>query len=100
MIPPGPDDTVTLDPYSRYAEALTVELVRRSNLSVAFSHARLVRLRGDLRTPDVDNASTIGAMRRVRNEAHLGGRPRAMLPSTSSGNRAPHTNRLIGRGRP
>jgi len=77
VIPPGPDDTVTLDPYSRYAEALTVELVRRSNLSVAFSHARLVRLRGDLRTPDVDNASTLGAMRRVRNEAHLweGGLP-------------------------
>ena len=80
-----------------------MELVRRSNLSIAFSHVRLVRLRGDLRTPDVDNASTIGAMRRVQNEARLGGRP-AMLPSTSSGNRAPcrapHTNRLIGRGRP
>ena len=43
-----------------YAEPLTVEFVRRSNLSVAFSHVRLVRLRGDLRTPDVDNASVIG----------------------------------------
>ena len=75
-----------------------MELVRRSNLSIAFSHVRLVRLRGDLRTPDVDNASTIGAMRRVQNEARLGGRP-AMLPSTSSGSLhiAPHTNRLIGR---
>ena len=42
-----------------YGEGLALRAVERAGLSVAFTRARLVRVRRDLHVPDVDQALTL-----------------------------------------